>query len=534
MSKIILPNTGVASMTRRSALGLLGGASVAALGGMSLIGSAPAFGSMTSTGRTYTPAVKGGKLTMAVSGGSTTDSLDPATYNEIYIGTVGHAVANNLVEIGPDRTPIPELATSWESSDGAKRWVFNIRQGVTFHNGKPLTPADVVYSLNRHLGESSTSIAKGVLAGVTSITAKDNSVIITHETGDADMPVILGDYHLQIVPEDFRDWGKMIGTGAYMVEEFEPGVRFRGRRNPNYWKADRGWVDEVEVLFLADAIARTNALISGEVMIIDRVDTKIVDRLKSISKFQLIEGQGGRYATSVMDVRTPTFADKNVRLAIKYGVDRQAIVDRVFQGYASLGNDHPIPSVDPFHHSELKQRTYDPDKARFHLKEAGLEKLDISLSTADAAYPGAVDTAVLMKEAGKAAGININVVREPNDGYWSNVWMKKPYCISNWTTRPTPGMMFQVAFACGTPWAEAFWCHEKFEQLMLAAKVETDFAKRKQMYWDMQEIVHMDGGNSIFAFATELDAYADNVQGPAADGADRMMGGRAIERVWLA
>lgn len=519
MTKLITPNMG---LSRRSALALMGGASMAALG-TSLLPT-----------RAQAQAKTGGTLTMAVSGGSATDTLDPATFIEIYIGAIGFAVANNLVEIGPDRTPIPELAESWESSDGAKRWVFNIRQGVTFHNGKTLTPADVVYSLNRHLGEDSTSVAKGVLAGITSITAEGNSVVISHETGDADIPVILGDYHLQIVPEGFNDWNKLIGTGAYMVEEFEPGVRFRGKRNPDYWKADRGWVDEVEVLFLTDATARTNALISGQVMVIDRVDTKIVDRLKGMNKFQLVEGLGGRYGTSVMDVRNPTFADANVRLAVKYAIDRQAIVDRVFQGYASLGNDHPIPPVDPFFHTELEQRAYDPEKAKFHLKEAGLDSLSISLSTADAAFPGAVDTAVLMKEAGQAAGINIDVVREPNDGYWSNIWMQKPYCMSNWTTRPTPGMIFSVAFACGTAWAEAFWCNDQFEQLMVAAKTEADFAKRKQIYWDMQEIVNMDGGNAIFAFPSNLDAYAGNVQGTAADGVDRLMGGRAIERVWLA
>ncbi|WP_417432451.1 ABC transporter substrate-binding protein [Kiloniella sp.] len=519
MTKRFLPST---PLNRRSALALLGGASVAA------------FGSAAFPGMAQASPKRGGLLTMAVSGGSTTDSLDPATYVEIYLGSVGHAIANNLVEIGADRVPIPELATSWEGSDDAKRWVFQIRKGVSFHNGKTLTPADVVYSLNRHLGEDSTSVAKGVLAGVTSITAEGDAVIITHETGDADIPIILGDYHLQIVPEGFTDWNKMIGTGAYMVEEYQPGVRFHGIRNPNYWKDDRGWVDEVEVLFLTDPTARTNALISGEVMIIDRVETKIVERLKSMNRFQIVEGLGGRYETSVMDVRNQSFTDNNIRLALKYGIDRQSIVDRVFQGYASVGNDHPIPEVDPFHHSELEQRTYDPDKAKFHLKKAGLETLNVSLSTADAAFPGAVDAAVLMKESGHDAGINLDVVREPNDGYWSNVWMQKPYCMSNWTTRLTPGLMFSAAFACGSPWAEAFWCHDQFEQLLVAAKTETDFTKRKQMYWDMQELINQFGGNAIFAFPTELDAYSKDVQGTAADGVDRLMGGRAIERVWLA
>lgn len=508
-------------MNRRSALALLGGGSLAAL-------STPLF-----FGRAEAQAKAGGTLTLAVSGGNTTDSLDPATYNEVYIGIVGHGVANNLVELGSDRLPIPELAESWESSDGAKRWVFKIRRGVTFHDGKSLTPADVVYSLNRHVGEKSTSAAKALMAGVSSIVAEGDNVVITHETGDADIPILLADLHLQIVPDGFNDWTKLIGTGPYILEEFEPGVRFRGKRNPNYWKTGRGWVDEVEVLFLTDPTTRTNALISGQVLVIDRVDTRIVDRLKGMDKFQIVEGRGGRYGTSVMDVRSADFTDNNVRLALKYGVDRQAIIDRVFYGYADLGNHHPIPPIDPFYHSELEQRAYDPEKAKFHLKKAGLDSLNVNLSTSDAAYPGAVDTAVLMKDAGQAAGLNIDVTREPNDGYWSNVWMKKPYVMSNWTTRPTPGLIFSVAFACGTPWDEAYWCNDKFEQLLVQGKVETDFDRRKQVYWDMQEIVNQDGGNVIFAFPKDLDAYSKSVQGVVADGVNRLMGGRIMERVWI-
>ena len=515
MTKLVNPN-------RRETLKILGGASLAAMSGALIPGIASS-----------QQAKRGGTLTMALSGGSTTDTLDPATYKEPYIGTIGFAVANNLVEIGPDRNPIPELAESWSGSDDAKHWVFKIRQGVTFHNGKTLTPTDVVYSLNRHIAEDSQSAAKGVMTGISSIKAEGDTVVIEHETGDADIPIILGDYHLQIVPDGFSDWNKLIGTGAYIVEDFEPGVRFNGKRNPNYWKEGRGWVDEVKVLFVTDASARNAALVSGEVMIVDRVDTKIIDRLKGLNRFNIVEGLGGRYGTSVMDVRNDMFSDPNVRLAIKYGIDRQMIVDRVFKGYASLGNDHPIPPVDPFHHSELAQRSYDPGKAKFHLKKAGVDKLSLDLSSADAAFPGAVDVSILMKETHRPAGIDLNVVREPNDGYWSNIWMKKPYVMSNWTTRPTPGMMFSVAFGCGTPWAESFWCNDKFEQLLVAAKVETDFATRKQMYWDMQEIVNLDGGNAIFAFPTELDAYDKRVMGTAADGVNRLMGARVAERVWL-
>ncbi|MEO1198752.1 MAG: hypothetical protein AAFX39_05895 [Pseudomonadota bacterium] len=169
---------------------------------------------------------------------------------------------------------------------------------------------------------------------------------------------------------------------------------------------------------------------------------------------------------------------------------------------------------------------------------AGREALEgletaVELSAADPAFPNAVDVAVLMQESGTPAGIDATVKREPNDGDWSNVWMQKPYVVSNWTTRPTPGMMFSVAFACGAPWAEAYWCNDQFEQLMKAGQTETDFAKRRQIYWDMQELASNDGGNVIFAFPTDLDAYHESVGGAEPDGGNRLMGARISERVWI-
>ena len=175
-----------------------------------------------------------------------------------------------------------------------------------------------------------------------------------------------------------------------------------------------------------------------------------------------------------------------MRLALKYGVDREALLKSILRGHGTLGNDHPIAPSVPFH-AELEQRVYDPDKAKFHLKQAGLDKLSVNLSAADAAFPGAVDAAVLMKEQMAAAGIEINIVREPNDGYWSNVWMKKPWSMCYWGGRPTCDWMFSQAYAEGANWNDTFWSHERFNKLLLAGRGELDAAKRGEIYREMQD-----------------------------------------------
>lgn len=505
---------------RRGALGLIGGGALAA----GLLGPHAA--------GAQSPQ-KGGTLRIGVDGGGTSDSLDPTTYFYYHMYTVGFTLGNALVELDSKKQPIPELAESWESTPDAKRWVFKMRKGVEFHNGKTVTAADAAYSLNRHIAPDSKSAAKGFLQGVTSIRADGDNVVIEHEIGDADMPSIMGQYHLVIVPDGFDDWSGFIGSGPYMLDSFEPGVRFTASRNPNYWKPDRAWVDKVDISFILDPTARASALMTGGVDVIDYVDTKIVDRIKAMNRFQIVENTGLLYHEAVMDTRAKPFDNNDVREAVKFAINRDELVDKVYNGYGTVGNDHPVPPNDPFFNSELPQRPFDPDKARWHLKQAGLDKIDIKLAAADGAFTGAVDAAVLMQASAVDTGINIDVDRVPNDSYWSDVWMKRPYCVSNWGVRPTPSMMFSVAFACNAPWNETFWCDDKFTQLLNQGKVEVDFDKRKQIFGEMQQIVHAKNGNAIFVFPSALDGYAETVHGAEPDAVTLLMGCRVAERVWM-
>ena len=508
-------------MSRRAALGIMGGTALAS-------------GLIVPQSTLRAQAKRGGSLKVGLSTGNTNDLLDPArvldTGSFLILATLG----NYLVELTPDKMAIPELAESWESSDRAKRWVFKIRKGVQFHNGKPLTPADVVYSISRHMGENSKSPAKPFLTGVQSVRADGDAVVVEHETGDADLPLTFSTPWFAIVPEGHTDWQKFIGTGPYVLASYDPGVRFKATRNPNYWKPNRAWFDDIEGIVIVDPTARTNALVAGEVMVVDRLPPNVVELVKRSNKFKIIDGIGTRYTSIAVDVRATPFDNKHVRDAIKLGVNRDDIVQKVFRGYATVGNDHPIPSNDPMFNKALAQRNYDPDKAKWHLKQAGLDSVPLKLSTADAAFAGAIDAAVLVQASAAKAGLNIELVREPNDGYWSNVWKKKPFTMANFNLRPAPSHIFGISFACGANWNDAFWCNDRFETLHKEGRVETDVANRKAIYGEMQEIVHNDGGGAIFAFPSNVDAHALNIRGNELDAVGILCGYRIAERAWLA
>jgi peptide/nickel transport system substrate-binding protein len=484
---------------------------------------------------------KGGKFVMGSGYGSTTDSLDPGTFENGFMGNLVFAYSNNLTEVDNTGKLIPELAESYKASADAKTWVFKLRQDVEFHNGKTMTADDVIASLNFHRGEETKSAGKALLDAVTEINKKGKfEVEVKLNAGNADFPFIVSDYHFPILPEKDGglDWQSGVGTAGYMIQNFEPGVRARLKRNPNYFKAGRAHFDEVEILALLDTTARQNAIMSGEVHSIDRVDPKTVHLMKRVKSINIVEATGTLHYTFPMRTDAAPFDNYDLRMAVKLSVDRQQLVDKILLGHGSLGNDHPISTANTYHNDNLAQRSYDPDKARFHLKKAGMEGAKLDLSVSDAAFAGAVDAALLMKDSASKAGLNINVVREPKDGYWSNVWNKKPWSACYWSGRPTEDWMFSAAYMADGEWNDTAWRKgskvERFNKLVLGARAELDKNKRREMYHECQALVNDDGGAVVPMFANFIMALDNKIAHGEIAGNWDDDGNKAIERWWFA
>ncbi len=478
---------------------------------------------------------KGGHLKIAMGHGSTTDSMDPATHTHAYVQTLAGAVHNWLTVVNADGSLGGEVAESWVATPDAKTWTFKIRKGVKFHNGNTVTAKDVIASLNHHGGKESKSGAKVIVDAITEMKADgDNTLIITLKEGNADFPYQLSDYHIAILPSDSS--GKLdatsgVGCGPYKLKSYEPGVKAELVKFDDYWDDSIGHVATAEMLTVADVAARTNALTTGEVDVIDRLDIKTMHLLKRNKNLKIIETSGNAHYTIPMHCNTDPFKNNDVRLALKYSIDREALLQTVLRGHGRVGNDHPIGQANRYVDNNLEQRTYDPDKAKFHLKKAGMSSLKVDLSAADAAFAGAVDAAVLFKEHAKKSGIDINVVREPNDGYWSNVWMKKPFGMCYWGGRPTEDWMFSTAYSDGAKWNDSFWSHEKFNKILLEARAELNETKRAEMYSEMQGIVSNDGGVIVPLFNNYLMATTDKVMQPKTVGNSWTMDGlRAVSR----
>ncbi|MEZ5846274.1 MAG: ABC transporter substrate-binding protein [Geminicoccaceae bacterium] len=460
---------------------------------------------------------RGGTFRQALTGGSSGDVLDPAKILDSYMINVSFGQLRNcLTEVAPDGSLRGELAEEWEASEDATQWRFRLRKGVEFHNGRSLAIQDVIASFNHHRNEDTGSAAAGIVEAITDIRADGDWVVFDLSGGNADFPFICSDYHLAICPatdEGSIDWQSGVGTGGYMLENFDPGVNTITKRFAGYWKEDAAFFDSVENLFISDIAARTNGLRSNELDSIANLDLKTLHLLKRDPDINVVPTNGNKHCTLPMHCDAAPFDNVDVRLAIKYAVNREEMLEKILKGLGEVGNDSPIGPANIYRATaeEMPQRPYDPDKAKWHLQQAGMEGLAVTLHTADSAFEGAVDAAELLSQSARAAGMDVTVQRDPDDGYWSNVWLVKPWCASYWGGRPTEDWMFSQVYSAGADWNESHWDNPRFNELLVQARAELDEGRRREMYVEMQRLCSDDGGALIPIFMAYTQAVRGNV-----------------------
>lgn len=510
--------------TRRDMLAMLmaGGMQATLAGGMA---------TLASTAHSQTPR-KGGRIAVATNASGVNDSLDPAKASNQTDYCRGFMFYNGLTVLDGSLTPRPQLAEEFTTQD-AKTWVFKLRKDVTFHDGKPLTPADVVFSIMRHKDAATASKAKVLADQIESVTASGpNEVTFRLTSPNADLPVILGTYHFHIVKAGTTDFNAGIGTGPYKLKEFKPGVRSVAVRNENYWKPNRPYLDEIELVGITDESARVNALLAGQLDLIQAVSPRSIDRVTAGGQHAVFETKSVSYTNLIMRRDSSPGNNPDFVMAMKYLFNREQLLKSIQLGRGVVANDQPIATSNRFYFKGLPQRPYDPEKAKWHLQKANLGSTPIPMVVSPAAA-NSVEMALVMQNAAKQIGLNLDVKRMPADGYWSTHWMKHPVGFGNVNARPSADLALTLFFKSDAPWNEAAWKNEKFDQLLVAARGEVDQAKRAQLYADMQVLVHNEGGIGIPMFISSLDGHNSKLKGLSQVPIGGMMGSSFAEHVWL-
>ncbi|MBX2884381.1 MAG: ABC transporter substrate-binding protein [Granulosicoccus sp.] len=473
---------------------------------------------------------KGGSVRMASNLHGPDDQLDPALFTSTIDYTRGRATYNSLIQHADDLSPQPELAESFEANDDASVWNFKIRKGVVFHDGSKMNADDVIYTMNRHKGEDSKSVIKSVLASIVEWKkVGEYEVQAVLDGSNADIPTLLGLFQTKIIKNGTTGEGN--GTGPFKMDSFEPGVKSVHSRNEDYWREGAN-LDGCEITAITDPVARVNALIAGDMQMATVIEPKAFRQLEAADNVNLLSTPAAlQLGICCLKNAAPGDNDDFVK-GMQYIQDRERVVNKILRGAGSLGNDTPISAAHGTDFcSELPQRAYDPDKAKFHLEKSGVSTAELFVAPVTA---GIEDTALLMQANLAKIGFDLQIKKVPTDGYWGAVWMNEPLNVVTWNMRPTANSQMAIQFGPGAKWNDTYWNNDRMGELLKASLSATDPVERHAMYCEMQTLIHEGSGMVIPAFSNINDGIANNIMGMPTVPLGQLGACEWPERIWLA
>lgn len=459
---------------------------------------------------------QGGVLRIAFA--DTLSQLDPALAVSNAEIAYGFTVFENLTSVDytdPAYPVVAGLAERWEATEGGRIWTFYLRSGVTFHHGTSLTAQDVVYTMQRIMDPALGSAGNSQLQLVEAVTALDAlTVQFTLRSPHVELARVLTTFALQIVPQGYSSEQLATapsGTGPFQVESHSPGERLVLVRHEAYWEQGLPYLDEVQHLYITDPSAQQAALTSETVDLLAQVSAPTLALLQAGPPLTIIEYPLGFYPLFAMRTDQPPFDDLRVRQALKHAVDRDALRKVIWRDHGAVGNDQPVPPASPFW-ADTPALAYDVAKAKALLTEAGYtDGLTVSLAVAEIT-PGIVDAAVALQEMAKAAGITITLERTAPDSYWAEKYMQTPFFVSFWPGLADPDEILTFAYHSQGFFNESGWSKPELDQAIEAARAESDPAKRKALYADMQQVIAAEGGVLIPYFSPQFMALRNAVQ----------------------
>jgi len=480
--------------------------------------------------------------------------LDPGLISESEGGIVTHDTFEGLYQYGPTHKEwLPGVAESHEVSPDGRTWTFKLRTNAKWSDGKPVTAHDFEWSWKRVLDPKTASRYAGILWFIEGAEDYNQNPESDDEAKSKALRDAVGvkalddhtlevklvsptPYFLQltafytyapvprhIVEEHGERWARpehIVSNGPWKVVEWTNNQRIVAEANPHYWDRAKMPFDKIIYLITQENEPAHNMYLGNELDYLEsKVPTTVLPkyRRERFADFELTPYLGVYFY--MFNVKKKPFDDPRVRQALNLAVDKEKIGKFVVKGGQEAATNIVHPGLAEMGYDIPKGPEFDPDKAKFHLDKSGYAG-EILLRTSDNSFPGAPDASALFQQSLSTAGINLDIKREPNDGYWSEVWNAQPFCTSYWSGRPTQDQMLSTAYLSTADWNDTRFKNEQFDQLLIAARGELDPAKRTQMYADANSLIRDDGGlicpmfnNFIDATSDRLAGWEDNVKG---------------------
>jgi peptide/nickel transport system substrate-binding protein len=479
----------------------------------------------------------GGETTGATGGGETGGSasaggtlktgiiapageLDPLTVADegglAVLGQSGEYMAwsNEKLELEP------RIAESWQPNDDGSVWTFKIRQGVTFHDGTPLTANDVAATLELHADPKNKGNALSAFGGVLSPggakAVDDATVEVTLDAPNGNFPYLVSsdNYNVIILPASYDgDWEKtFIGTGPWKLQNFTPQQGVTYTKNPDYWDTTRQpLADSSELHFYSEDQARVLAIQGGEVDILSQFAVVGGEALLNDPNINVVEVRASQHRQVHMRVDQEPFNDKRVRQAMALVLDRNALIEGLFQGKADIGNDNPFAPVFPSTDTSVPQRELDVEQAKQLMADAGVDGFNIDLETWD--NYEMKDLAVLIQNAAQQIGITIKPNVRDAGTYYEKYWLSSPLGITDYGHRGVPNVFLTAPLTSKGTWNAAHFANPDYDKLVADYVAALDLDSQRGVAKQIEELL-IDETPIIFPyFYFHLSAERNNVTG---------------------
>lgn len=510
-------------------IGLSAAGVLAACGGGDDGSAVPTSGETTADGNIK----RGGRLRVGHVGGGKGETFDPARGSTFIDASRYLNTYDLLVRVDPELNLTPGLATGWEPNADSTVWQFKLRPDVVWHDGKPFTAQDAIYTIRswgdkKHVAHAaSTNIRLDELKAVDDLTLQ-----IPLKGPSARLADSFTQQNNVVIQDGTTDFTNPIGTGPFKIQSFTVGERSLGVRNPDYWEDGKPYVDEWEDISISDNAARLNALLAGEIDMMSQIEpTQAKANLES-GQIQILRAPSPTaIQVFYMAVDLPPFDDPLVRQAFRLIPNRQELIDRALLGFATPANDLPGKGLWNFA-EDLPPRDQDIEQAKSLLAQAGKEGLEVTLHTSSI-VPGFVEAATLFAEMAKEAGVKVNVKKEDPNAYFdtAQIYTKLDFGQSFWTYSAL-GLWYEQALLSDAIWNETHWRDPEFDKLVRQAQGATDEQTALDLWHQVQKIQYDEGGYTVWANLELLDAVAKHVKG-VVPSAWFNLGGWNYRDVWL-
>lgn len=450
--------------------------------------------------------------------------LDPALATNDPEIALNRAIYDYLVDVLPDASVAPNLATEWEVSEDGLTYTFTLRDDVTFHDGTPFTADDVVFTFERLQELESTALS--LMGTFTVEAANDTTAVFNLSAANADFLYGVGSRWAVILPDGLQEpniiadgndpYVNFNGTGPFVLEDYSPDNRALLVANENYWQTGEPQLSTLEFVYIDDPVAQVDSLLSGELDFIFKIPNTQISRLEEADGIAVLERPTSQHAVIRLRTDQGPGADVEVRQALKLATNRAELNDILLEGRGIVGNNDPISPKFGVYYTEAANQGYDPVAACERLSDAGYDSLDFTLYLPDSfEYP---DLAALLQNQWQNTGcLTLAIEVRPEGLYYDTSnpdnWFDVELGMTGWGDRPIPQQFLEEAYLSTGPFNESRWSNEELDALIIEARGITNVEERSAIYAQISQIFAESGPVIVPYFTQIIGGVAEGVAG---------------------